>query len=236
MITARADVVGSLLRPRELLQAREAQAAGQLSQSELKRIENRAVDEAVALQEGLGLEVVTDGEMRRSSFQSQMTDAVSGFAEHGLDAFLWGQWRSFELEEWNVERPELAVVSKLERRRSLSGEELVYLSARAKATPKITLPSPTLFINFWSRERSRDVYPTLDGYLADVVALLREEVAELARLGATYIQLDAPHYTSLLNATNREFYEDQGWTIEGGIELENAVMEGHPELTFGFHL
>ena len=77
---------------------------------------------------------------------------------------------------------------------SLSAEELVYLSARAKATPKITLPSPTLFINFWSPERSRDVYPTLDAYLADVVALLREEVAELSRLGATYIQLDAPHY------------------------------------------
>ena len=113
-------------------------------------------------------------------------------------------------------------------------------SARAKATPKITLPSPTLFINFWSPENSRDAYPTLDAYLADVVALLREEVAELSRLGATYVQLDAPHYTSLLNATNREFYEGQGWTIEGwldrGIELENAVMEGHPELTFGFHL
>lgn len=240
MITARADVIGSLLRPRELLQAREARAAGRLSRVELEKIEDRAVDEAVALQEGLGLEVVTDGEMRRSSFQSQMTDAVSGFAEHGLDAFLWGKWRSNELEDWNVERPELAVVSKLERRRSLSGDELVYLSARAKATPKITLPSPTLFINFWSRERSRDVYPTLDAYLADVVALLREEVAELSRLGATYVQLDAPHYTSLLNATNREFYEGQGWTIEGwldrGIELENAVMEGHPELTFGFHL
>ena len=88
MITARADVIGSLLRPRELLQAREARAAGRLSRVELEKIEDRAVDEAVALQEGLGLEVVTDGEMRRSSFQSQMTDAVSGFAEHGLDAFL----------------------------------------------------------------------------------------------------------------------------------------------------
>ena len=92
-----------------------------MSRVELEKIEDRAVDEAVALQEGLGLEVVTDGEMRRSSFQSQMTDAVSGFAEHGLDAFLWGKWRSQELEDWNVERPELAVVSKLERRRSSSG-------------------------------------------------------------------------------------------------------------------
>jgi 5-methyltetrahydropteroyltriglutamate--homocysteine methyltransferase len=141
MITARADVIGSLLRPQELLHAREARAAGRLSQNELKGVEDRAVDEAVALQEGVGLELVTDGEMRRSSFQSQMTDAVSGFAEHGLDAFLWGKWRSNELEDWNVERPELAVVSKLERHRSLSGNELVYLSARAKATPKITLPA-----------------------------------------------------------------------------------------------
>ncbi len=90
MIRARADVVGSLLRPPELLKAREELGAGRMSRAEFKAIEDRAVDEAIALQEEAGLEVVTDGEMRRLSFQSQMAAAVDGFGEYDIDAFLWG--------------------------------------------------------------------------------------------------------------------------------------------------
>ena len=70
--------------------------------------------------------------------------------------------------------------------------------------------------------------------------ILREEVAELVRLGATYIQLDAPHYTALLDPKTRPFYERAGWTIDKwvgqGIELDNAVMGDFPGVTFGFHL
>ena len=93
MIAAHTDVVGSLLRPPELLKARSDVAAGKITQTAFKVIEDQAVDEAVALQEAVGLEVVTDGEMRRLSFQSQMTEAVAGFGEYDLDAFLWGDWR-----------------------------------------------------------------------------------------------------------------------------------------------
>ena len=92
MINSKADVVGSLLRPPELLAAQKQFAAGALTSAEFKRVEDRAVDDAVALQEEAGLEIVTDGEMRRQSFQSQMTAAVEGFGEHTLDAFLWGEW------------------------------------------------------------------------------------------------------------------------------------------------
>ncbi len=237
---ARTDVIGSLLRPPELLKARDALAAGKLQPSAFKVIEDRAVDQAIALQEEVGLEVVTDGEMRRASFQSQMTDAVEGFSKHDLDAFLWGHWQSAELGDWNVDRPELAVVGKLRRRRHLSAEEFTYLRSRTRARPKVTLPSPTLFINFWSKDSSTGAYPNHDAFLADVVTILRDEVSELLRLGASYIQLDAPHYTSLLDSRTRDFYEAQGWSIEGwlarGIELENAVMEGFAEVTFGFHL
>jgi 5-methyltetrahydropteroyltriglutamate--homocysteine methyltransferase len=91
VVTARADVVGSLLRPPELLEARERYAAGGLSAAEFKRIEDRAVDWAIGLQERAGLSVVTDGEMRRESFQSQMVEAVEGFGEHDIDAWLWGE-------------------------------------------------------------------------------------------------------------------------------------------------
>ena len=84
----KADVVGSLLRPPELKAARERLGSDDIPAAEFKRIEDRAVDEAVRLQEEAGLEVVTDGEMRRESFQSQLTEAVEGFTEHTIDAFL----------------------------------------------------------------------------------------------------------------------------------------------------
>lgn len=242
MITSHSDVVGSLLRPPELLRAREDIAAGRISTTELKAIEDRAVDEAVALQEEAGLNVVTDGEMRRLSFQSQMTAAVDGFSKHGLDAFLWGEWYGDErVGDRSLERPaNLAVVGKLRRRRHLAAEEFTYLRARTSRTPKVTLPSPSLFAGFWSEQLSADAYPTIDSFRADLVDLLREEVAELHRLGATYIQLDAPHYPLLIDPQTRAFYERQGWSLErwlhAGIEMDNAVIGDQPGVTFGFHL
>ncbi len=238
----RADVVGSLLRPSWLLQAQQEVAAGTITPATFKSIEDRAVDEAVALQEEAGLEVVTDGEMRRQSFQSQMTAAVDGFGEYPLDAFLWGDWRGDEeVGDWSLQRPaSLGVVGKLTRRRHLSAEEFTYLRARTTKNPKVTLPSPSLWANAWSPERSKNAYPTLDQFLADVTEILRGEVAELVRLGATYIQLDAPHYPLLIDPRSRTFYEAQGWSLDRwlhrGIEMDNAVMGNFPEVTFGFHL
>ena len=242
MIAAHADVVGSLLRPPELLEAQRDHAAGRITDTQFKAIEDRAVDQAVALQEAAGLEVLTDGEMRRMSFQSQMTQAVDGFGAWDLDAFLWGEWRGEEaVGDWSGARPaELGVVGKLERKRHLCAEEFVYLRARTQRIPKVTLPSPGLFANFWSPERSSAAYSSIEAFLADVVAILRQEVEELARLGAAYIQIDAPHYPLLLDPATRAFYESRGWTLDQwldmGIELDNALMEGFPGVTFGFHL
>ena len=134
----------------------------------------------------------------------------------------------------------LGVVGKLTRKRHLSVEEFTYLRARTTRIPKITLPSPSLWTNFWSSEYSLFAYPTLDSFLADVVDIMRDEVAELVRLGAAYIQLDAPHYPLLLDPKTRTFYEGQGWTLnqwlDRGIEMDNAVIGDFPEVTFGFHL
>jgi 5-methyltetrahydropteroyltriglutamate--homocysteine methyltransferase len=240
MITVHADVVGSLLRPVEVLAAQRQFAAGTITAAEFKSIEDRAVDDAIALQEGVGLEIVTDGEMRRQSFQSQMTAAVSGFGKHDLDAFLWGEW----YDEHGVQRKRrprrLGAVGKLNRLRYLSADEFSYLKSKTSRIPKVTLPSPSLWANFWSPKYSRDVYPTLDAFLADIVNILREEVAELVRRGATYIQIDAPHYGLLLDSKTRVFYEKLGWSLDRwlsrGIELDNAVMAGFPGVTFGFHV
>jgi len=242
MITAHADVVGSLLRPAELLLARDDLAAGNMTQAEFQAIEDQAVDEAIALQEEAGLDIVTDGEMRRLSFQGQMTEAVDGFGEYNIDAFLWGDWYGDKtVGDINLERPaNLGVVRKLRRKRYLSAAEFIYLQARTTRTPKITLPSPSLWTNFWSPDISVCAYPTLDSFLADVVDILREEVTELVRLGATYIQLDAPHYPLLLDSKTRSFYEQQGWALDDwlqkGIEMDNTVIGGFHNVTFGFHL
>jgi 5-methyltetrahydropteroyltriglutamate--homocysteine methyltransferase len=240
MITARTDVVGSLLRPPELLQARNQLAAGQLTPAEFKEIEDRAVDGALRLQEQAGLEVVTDGEMRRLSFQSQMTAACEGFGEWNLDAFLWGDWRSDELEPMRVGRPPIGIVGKLRRKRFLSADEFSYARDRTEKILKVTLPSPGLFANFWDPERSSGAYARLEEFLQDVAHILREEVEELVRLGATYIQIDAPHYPLLIDPGYRRFYESRGWGTERwlafGLTLDNHVIGKHPEATFGFHL
>ena len=242
MITAHTNVIGSLLRPPELLHARDKIASGKLSQTEFKRIEDQAVDEAVRLQEDVGLEVVTDGEMRRLSFQGQMTEAVDGFGEHDINAFLWGDWYGDErVGDLNVPRPvSLGVVAKLRRKRHLSAEEFTYIRRRTTRIPKITLPSATLWANFWSKDKSASIYPTLESFLGDVVAILRDEVTELIRLGATYIQIDAPHISAMLNPHTRAFYEGQGWPLQRwlqeGIELDNSIIEGYRDVTFGLHL
>lgn len=250
MNVVRADVVGSLLRPPELLEARRALERRELSPARFKAAEDRAVRDAISLQERAGLHIVTDGEMRRESFQSQMTEAVEGFGDTGLDAFLWGEWKGEgEVGDRNIERPSnIGVRDRLKRRRHLAVEEFVYARSLTDRTIKVTLPSPSLFANLWSPEVSAGAYPTLDEFLEDVAEILRQEVAELARLGARYVQLDAPHYPLLVEAETRAFYEARGWSLDRwlsrGIELDNHVIEGREgtpgagagEVTFAFHL
>jgi 5-methyltetrahydropteroyltriglutamate--homocysteine methyltransferase len=240
MITAHADVTGSLLRPPALLAAQKQLAAGNITAAEFKLIEDRGVDDAVTLQEAVGLEIVTDGEMRRQSFQSQMTTAVSGFGEYNLDAFLWGDWYDEQGLQRKRRPRQLGAVGKLKRVRYLSADEFSYLKNKTSRIPKVTLPSPSLWANFWSPKYSGHVYPTLDAFLADIVNILREEVAELVRQGAIYIQIDAPHYGLLLDPKTRGFYERRGWGLDQwlsrGIELDNAITDGFSDVTFGFHI
>ena len=241
MIRVHTDHVGSLLRPPGLLEAREAFVQGSIGAGEFKTIEDRAVDDVIALQEGASCEIVTDGELRRLSFQSSIVEAVEGFGEWDLEAFLWGNWYGDDLEAWNRPRPkQLGLVGKLHRTRPMYVGEFTHLRTQTARIAKITMPSPSLFANFWSPERSRDAYPTLNDFLQAVTEIFREEVAELVRFGCTYIQLDAPHYPLLVDPRTRAFYEDQGWNVEQwlarGIELDNAVIGSHPGVTFGFHL
>ncbi|HEX6512052.1 MAG TPA: cobalamin-independent methionine synthase II family protein [Chloroflexota bacterium] len=235
---ARSDVVGSLLRPPELLAARRTFEAGELDPAELARIEDRAVDQAIALQEACRLEVVTDGELRRRSFQDHLAQAVDGLGEVPLEAYLWGQWHSAELGGWNVPRPaRVAVLGKLRRRGYPVVEEFTYLRSRTSRVAKVAVSSPSLYANLWS---PGGAYTTLEAFLDDVAELVADEVQTLAGAGVQYIQLDAPHYALVVDPRTRGFYEAQGWSAERwldrGVELDNDVMGAAPGVTFGLHL
>ncbi|MFP6734823.1 MAG: cobalamin-independent methionine synthase II family protein [Rhodospirillales bacterium] len=235
MIEARAETVGSLLRPDYLIQARAAS-------DDVSAAEDRAVRDAIQLQESAGLEIITDGEMRRLSFQSQMTEAISGFGQWDLDAFLWGDWFAEDgAPPVSRQRPEkLGVTGKLRSKRFLSAQEYSFLAANTSQIPKITLPSPGLFANFYDPDLSGPVYPTLESLIEDLVDILAAEVRELARLGARYIQIDAPHYPLLMQSETRAFYEGLGWDLEQwlglGIAADNAVMDAAPDVCFALHL
>jgi len=231
----RSDVVGSLLRPAYLKEARERHDSAELSDAAFKQIEDRAVDEAVALQERAGIDVVSDGEMRRYAFYGHLIEAVEGYDKLGGWAI---PFRNEKGEEIILRRP--VVVSRLRRKRHLCAEEFTYLRARTNRAAKTTLISAQQAAAYYDRKKSSAAYITIDAYLADLVDVLRGEVEELIRLGCTYIQIDSPQYTALLDSDLREGYRKRGndpdRLLDLSIEMDNAVIGNHPGITFGLHL
>jgi 5-methyltetrahydropteroyltriglutamate--homocysteine methyltransferase len=235
MLIPRSDVVGSLLRPPFLLAAREQYERGELDAVAFKRIEDRAVDEALALQEAAGLDVVTDGEMRRYAFFGHLVEALEGFEKFGG----WSiTFRDGEGHESTVRRP--VVVDKLRWRRQMSAEEFTYLRGRTTRRVKVTLISAQQAAAYYEPDKSRGAYPTRDAYLADIVDFTRREIQELRRLGCTYVQIDAPQYAALLDETIREGYRQRGsdpdTLLDACIDLDNAIISGHEGITFGIHI
>jgi methionine synthase II (cobalamin-independent) len=231
----RSDVVGSLLRPSYLMKARESLERGGLTAFDFKTLEDRAVDEAVAMQEQAGLDVVTDGEMRRYAFYGHLIEAVEGFDKLGG----WGiTFRDGDGHEARLQRP--VVVNKLRWRRQMSVEEFTWLRGRTTKPIKVTLLSAQQASAYYDPEKSRAAYPTRDAFLADLVDFTRREIAELGRLGCEYVQIDAPQYGALLDETMREGYRQRGSDpermLDGCIELDNAIVDGHPGMTFGIHI
>jgi methionine synthase II (cobalamin-independent) len=231
----RSDVVGSLLRPGYLQTARERFERGDSTPIEFKQIEDRSVDEAVALQEAAGLDVVTDGEMRRYAFFGHLVEALEGFDKFGG----WSvTFRDAEGHEAPFRRP--VVVDKLRWRRQMSVEEFTYLRGRTSRQVKVTLISAQQAAAYYDPDKSAGAYATRDAYLADLVDFTRREIAELRRLGCTYVQMDAPQYAALLDEKIREGYRQRGSDpdklLDTCIELDNAIIDGHPGVTFGIHI
>jgi len=231
----RSDVVGSLLRPSYLKDARESYEKGQISHAEFKSLEDRAVDQAVELQKGAGLDVLTDGEMRRYAFYGHLIDAVEGFDKYGGWAIPFRNERGEELVQ-----PRPVVVSKLRRKRPLCAEEFTYVRARTSHTAKTTIISAQQAAAYYDNKKSSAAYPKIDAYLSDLVDILRDEVDELIRLGCTYIQIDSPQYAALLDPQFREGYRQRGndpdRLLDLSTEMDNAVIGNHPGVIFGLHL
>jgi 5-methyltetrahydropteroyltriglutamate--homocysteine methyltransferase len=235
MSTYRSDVIGSLLRPAYLKEARKKRESGELSHVEFKKIEDRAVDEAIDTQLQAGLDVITDGEMRRYAFYGHLVDSVEGYDKFGGWAI---PFHDDEGNEVVIKRP--VVVSKLRRVRPLCEEEFVYLRAKTEHPAKVTIISAQQAAAYFDAEKSKGAYATIDVYLADLVDILKTEVEELIRLGCTYIQIDSPQYTGLLDPGIREGYRKRGndpdKLLDRCVELDNAVIGNHPGVTFGLHM
>ena len=231
----RSDVVGSLLRPEYLKEAREKHDERKLSDADFKHVEDLAVNEAIELQVRSGVEVITDGELRRYAFFGHLIDAVEGFDKFGGWAI---PFRNEKGEELVLPRP--VVVSKLRRKRPLCAEEFTYVRARTDHPAKATMISAQQAAAYYDNKKSGGAYSSIDAYLADLVDILRDEVSELIRLGCTYIQIDSPQYTALLDPRLREGYRQRGndpdRLLDLSIEMDNAVIGDHPGIIFGLHL
>ena len=234
-MTWHSEVVGSLLRPTYLAEARKQFEAGQMNAAAFKAVEDRAVDEAIALQESSNIDVITDGELRRYAFYGHLIEALAGFDKYGGWAI---PFRDETGEELVLKRP--VVVEKLQWKRSMCAEEWVYLRSRTTRPGKVTLISAQQAAAYYDPEKSKSAYPSRDAYLADIVDFSRREVEELMRLGCTYIQIDAPQYAALLDPQMREGYRQRGndpdKIIDTCIEMDNAIIRDHPGITFGMHV
>jgi len=236
-----AEVIGSLLRPGYLKQARRDWESHKLTTLEFKRVEDRAVDEAIALQETSGVDVATDGEMRRTHFIAPLTDVISGVKPIPAFTRVWKRphEKDEKAEEVNIQ-VQYAVVDKIRRKRSLTNEEFTYARGRAKNPLKVTLPSPLMMTLRWSPEYSRDAYPDPFHLFEDAAEIVHQEAQELAALGCEYIQIDAPELGMLCDPERRrQDFSERGMEpdrlLTDGIDIINSVADV-PGVTFGLHL
>ncbi len=233
----RAEQVGSLLRPAEVLQARAAYAAGSLTLDQLRAAEDRAIVEVLEKQSQLGLDVVTDGELRRGSWLTDMADAVDGFVSERVALEWKGPGGGLEGSTAN------AAGAKLKKLRKMTGHEVPFLKKNARAPFKVTLPAPSNFMQISYKPGVTDkFYPTHADLLEDLVEIVRDDVLWLVAQGAQYIQFDAPYYSHYLDPRQQESMRKAGMDpfqeLENAIAGDNAVLHDVPRegVTFALHV
>lgn len=200
-LPSRADHVGSFLRPRSVIEAREHRAAGNIDYSELRAIEDKAIAELVKWQESLGLKAITDGEFRRYFFHTDFLLQLDGVEERG------GLKKAFKNDtgkDVHFAPPVMVVTGKIAHSKPIQLADFEYLKSLVGETPKVTIPSPTM-LHFRAGRAGipEDVYPTMDEFYADTAAAYREEVDSLAQAGCRYIQMDDTNLAYLCDDEQR---------------------------------
>ena len=232
----RSQTIGSMLRPASLRDARRTLRSGTITSSAFKKIEDRAVDDALAIQERAGIDLVTDGEQRRASFLGSLLETTEGLARNLSITKPW-----HEDDEHVAELSlGLAVTGKLRRLRSMVCEEYAYARARSIKPVKVTLPSPMMLLMFWAPEFARANYRDVFELFVDGAEVIRAEIAELARMGCEQIQIDAPELAILIDPAARKIvFErngiDPARVLGEGVELLNSLADA-PGVSFGLHL
>jgi 5-methyltetrahydropteroyltriglutamate--homocysteine methyltransferase len=217
--------VGSLLRPPDLLAAREAAARGELAREALREQEDAAILRALDGQRKVGLEIFTDGEFRRGSWITDMAEAVDGFVAQSRTIEWHGPGGGREPSTSRV------VGAPLLPRRRLTGEESGFLRQHAPGAFKITLPAPSnFFVVSWEPGVTDAVYASRSEMLADIVRIIRVEIESLIAEGVTYIQMDAPFYGAFIDTHTREQLRAAGLDPDSGlreaVEGDNAAIQG----------
>ena len=204
----RADHVGSFLRPQALITAREAHRAGTIDAAALRAVEDEAIRDIVAFQEGLGLHAITDGEFRRTFFHTDFLLQLDGIEEQGgmEVAFQHAQGK-----EVNFAPPKMVVTGKVAHKKAIQRADFEFLTDVVSETPKVTIPSPTMLHFRAGREGiSEAVYPDMAEFFADVATAYRAEVADLAEAGCRYLQLDDTNLAYLCDDKQRENARKRG--------------------------
>lgn len=222
--TVRADTLGSLLRPAELLRARAAGLTG----DELRAVEDRAIEQALALQEEIGLPIVTDGEYRRRFFFSTIEVLVDGIDPQGYVR----HHRDEQGVEHELRTP--TPVSRLSRLATLAEYEADFVRPRTKRLVKVTMPSPSLLSVYWKTGTSEKAYASADEYREHLVELMNEDVRALAQAGVDHIQLDAPHYAYIQKVMAG--LDDRAATLRRLVEIDNRVFAGVDGVTTALHI
>jgi methionine synthase II (cobalamin-independent) len=233
----RAEVVGSLLRPKHLKNAFEGADRGEITDGELRHAQDRAALESIALQEECGVDVITDGEVRRRFWFDPLTESLSGYNPEvpAPVPFSAGAGKTSE-------PPPLlpAVTDKLGYRRNLPLEEYAFVARHGHTPTKTTIAGMTYASVLWVPGYSDTVYPDRDEYLSQALQLMTRVVSEVVAAGTNYVQLDSPRYTHLVSEEGRENLRKVGLDVEHWladmIALDNALIRRFPDVTFAVHL
>ncbi|CAB1065779.1 Methionine synthase II (cobalamin-independent) [Olavius sp. associated proteobacterium Delta 1] len=233
----RADHVGSLLRPKALLKARQRYQNKEISRQKLREVEDLHIGKVIKKQEAVGLQSVTDGEFRRAYFHLDFLEQLDGVTVRGSIAA-----SSDAQATVGFTPPKLSVTGKLRHVRTIQVDDFNYLDSQVAQTPKVSIPSPTM-VHFRGGRKAIDIeaYPDMDKFFKDLAQCYRDEIDALYQAGCRYIQMDDTNLAYLCDPKMRagalERGDDPSELPHAYAALINSVIDDRPkDLTVGIHL